>query len=325
MDGEPLRMPFHDALFKTLLQAFFADLLRLVVPEAVGALNLASVKFLRDEFFTDLPAGERRQADLLAQVSSGKPDETPPLLVHVEIEAKARKSMPERLWRYSLLIQSHHQQFPLQILIQLRGGRPGARKEVYQGHVRQVRVLTSHYWVLSLAPSSAQKFLARREPLAWALAALMRPGTWSRARLKLECLRRIADAEVDEARRYLLVNCVQSYLELDETEEKEYQSMLAKTPNRDVAEMEMTWGDRLIAQGRTEGERLGRTEGERLGRAEGERRGMKQVLLHLLAQRFGALPAVVVRRVGAIDSTRELNRLTERILTAHSLEELGLA
>lgn len=72
---------------------------------------------------------------------------------------------------------------------------------------------------------------------------------------------------------------------------------------------DMSWGDRL--------------------RAEGWRQGMEQgaqkVLLRLLTQRFGRLPAGVRRRIEEIDSVDRLVRLAERVLTARSLEDLGLA
>ena len=43
----------------------------------------------------------------------------------------------------------------------------------------------------------------------------MRRGTLTRPALKLACLRRIAAADLDDARRILLVNCVEAYLELN--------------------------------------------------------------------------------------------------------------
>ena len=72
---------------------------------------------------------------------------------------------------------------------------------------------------------------------------------------------------------------------------------------------EMSWGDRL--------------------RAEGQRQGMEQgarkVLLRLLGQRFGRLPVTVRRRIEEIDSVDRLIRLAEKVLTARSLDDLGLA
>jgi len=58
----------HDQLFKQLLQAFFADFLRLFDPDTAAALDLDTVTFVNPETFTDIPQGERRTADLVARV-----------------------------------------------------------------------------------------------------------------------------------------------------------------------------------------------------------------------------------------------------------------
>lgn len=72
---------------------------------------------------------------------------------------------------------------------------------------------------------------------------------------------------------------------------------------------EMSWGDRLRAE----------------GWREGVGQGAQKVLLRLLTRRFGRLPVAVRRRIEEIDSVDHLIRLAERVLTARSLEDLGLA
>jgi hypothetical protein len=76
---------------------------------------------------------------------------------------------------------------------------------------------------------------------------------------------------------------------------------------------EMSWGDRLRAEGWREGQR------------EGMEQGARKVVLRLLGQRFGRVPVSVRRRVEEIDSVDSLIRLAERVMTARSLEDLGLA
>jgi hypothetical protein len=68
--------------------------------------------------------------------------------------------------------------------------------------------------------------------------------------------------------------------------------------------MEMTWGDRMMEKGRVE--------------------GMRTLVLGQIESRFGAVPADRKRRIEAIDSTDELTRLADRLLTARSLDELGI-
>jgi predicted transposase YdaD len=79
----------------------------------------------------------------------------------------------------------------------------------------------------------------------------------------------------------------------------------------------MTWSETQKA--------MGREEGRREGRREGMEQGAHQVLLHQLGKRFGPLPETVRRQVETINSLDRLTELAERVLSAHSLEEMGLA
>jgi len=63
---------------------------------------------------------------------------------------------------------------------------------------------------------------------------------------------------------------------------------------------------------------------ERAGRREGRIEGIREVLLRLLAFRFGPLPDAVRSRVEEISSVARLNRLAEKVVVAGSLEEMGL-
>ncbi|HSS48134.1 MAG TPA: DUF4351 domain-containing protein [Thermoanaerobaculia bacterium] len=55
-------------------------------------------------------------------------------------------------------------------------------------------------------------------------------------------------------------------------------------------------------------------------RAEGKR----ELLLRQLERRFGPVPDTVRQRLEEIRSTRRLDRLADKILTARSLREMGL-
>lgn len=57
---------------------------------------------------------------------------------------------------------------------------------------------------------------------------------------------------------------------------------------------------------------------------EGQARGMQELLLQLMTQRFGRLPAKVQRQVKEISSRKELRRLGRKVLRAKSLEDMGI-
>jgi len=309
--GSPMATQ-HDKIFKLLLRAFLEDFLRLVAPQALERMDLSSPELLDKELFAGGPHGRRRELDLLVRVGTvpGRP-----LLIHVEIEARAKPSMEARLWRYHNQIRARYDTPVLTIVIYLKRGRPGIRLETWQSDLGP-DFPELRYISFGLAGCSAAEYLARPEPLAWAFAALMDPGSWSRAELKMACQRRIAGLK-GRTEPFLLVDCVENYLQLDPREVAEFEALRSRRENRRVRAMAMTWSETQQAKGREEG----RAE----GMVQGAQRGARQLLLHLLGKRFGPLPDNVQRRVETITSLDRLTELAERVLSAHSLEEMGLA
>ena len=59
-------------------------------------------------------------------------------------------------------------------------------------------------------------------------------------------------------------------------------------------------------------------------RKEDLQEGMRQILVQLLERRFGPLPAEKRSRIEAITSPDRLKRLADKILTAKSLQEMGI-
>ncbi len=295
-------MGSHDPLFKRLLQRFFADFLRIVAPDVAERLDLSAPLFLDKEL--NLPVGDRI-VDLLARA----PLRTEPgkaLLIHVEIEARARPGMEERLREYHRWIQSRHSGQILSIVVYLRGGRGGVREEVAKDDLAGPGLPGFRYLAFGLERCRVADYLSRREPLAWALAALMKPGALSRARLKLDCLLRISESSLHDEDRGVLVNCIETYLQLSPREAEEF-AALGVPPDRRaqiVSTSLFTWTDRI--------------------EIEGEKRGMRRLLLDLLQERFGPIPDDVRQRVEKIRSEDRLTRLGKKVLTARSLKEMRL-
>ncbi|HSS76619.1 MAG TPA: hypothetical protein VLV54_07710 [Thermoanaerobaculia bacterium] len=198
----------HDKIFKQLLHAYLDDFLCLVVPEIVDRLDLSSPEFLDKELFAGGPHGRRRELDLLVRVRTvnGRP-----LLIHVEIEARAKPGMEERLWLYRNQIQARYEIQVLTIVLYLKRGRPGVCLKARQSGLGP-DFPGFRYVSFGLTGCRAADYLARPEPLAWAFAAVMDPGPLSRAELKMACLRRVARLR-GRSDSFLLVNCVENYLE----------------------------------------------------------------------------------------------------------------
>ena len=300
-------MGIHDRLFKTLLRAFFEDFLELALPHLSGRLKGEAAEFLDKEVLTDLPGRSRRELDLVAKVPA-RGSSPNIVLIHVEIERTFRASTARRLWRYYLHLLLRHQLPVVPVVLFLRGGPPGPEARVHREEVLGTVVAELHYTAMGLSRAQAESWLERPQPLAAGLAALMKPSALSPAEHKLACLSRIATAKLDEARRFLLVNTVETYLQLKETDQSAFRKLLGRPTHREVHAMEMTWADKIAAEAET----------------KGLLSGGRRIVLSLLERRFGPLPAATVGRLEAIDDPQVLERIGHDLLDAESLEALDL-
>ncbi len=185
---------------------------------------------------------------------------------------------------------------------------------------------TFHYDILGLSGAPAEPFLARPEPLAWAFAALMRPGDLvSPAELRFACLRRIVAAKkLSENRRFLLFNFVATVIESDRGTADEYDELFARADNREVRTHMMTWAQKIETKGYESGRQQGRQEGRQEGRHQGRQQGMQEIVLGLVEERFGPLADAVASKIRAIDSATRLTELAKKMAVVESLAELRL-
>ena len=323
------RGSLHDQVFKDLLGTFLPELVTLVAPEPAARLQLSRWTLLDKETFTDWPKGKRREVDLLAAMPRAGGDRT--ALVHVEIEARYRPEIDRRLAGYYMQIRLRHDRPVLPIAVCLRGGPPGVSLRSVVEAELGAEIDRFRYYLLGLEGSRAEDFLIRDEPLAWALAALMRPESLSRAEHKLACLRRIAVAPLDDLHRFLLVNCVETYLQLEGRDAEELAALQARGHAEEVRAMggrRLTWAEQFEEKGWYKGVEQGLAQGVEQGLAQGVEQGLaqgaRQMLLRQLGLRFGPLSEAVKRRVEAISSVERLNQMAEQLLVARSLEEMGL-
>jgi len=93
---------------------------------------------------------------------------------------------------------------------------------------------------------------------------------------------------------------------------------------REAQRMEATWAEQLREEGRARGLEEGLEKGIEKGRQTGVIVGEREALLKLLTMKFGPLPEPAKSRLHAMESLDELDDYLERVLTATSLEEMGL-
>jgi len=310
----------HDQIWKELIQAFPADFVALTLPEVAERIDLEQLDFKPEEHFLDTPRGRHLHPDLVAQVRSrATPHER--AVLHAEVELRFRSRLPSRWLQYHRALCLRYGAPVHTVATYLRGGPPGLARRVHHESSLGCHVTTFHFTSFGLSRASADDYLARPEPLAWAMAALMRPrrSPRQRAELRTMCLRRIAvEPDLSDEQRFRLFNCVRTYIELDRAAEEEYEKLLVEHAKEvpAMAELITTWAESM--------EMKGYREGERAGRREGRLEATRELTLQLLTERFGSLPARIAEWIDRITSPEELTRLAKRAQKVRSLGELGL-
>lgn len=316
---------YHDELMKELIAAFPKDFLRLAAPRIAERIDLDAVVFGPEEHYPGGPTGREQRPDLIARATPrSSPDGD--ALLHVEIELEHRLRVEPKLMRYNRGLSLKYALPVHTMVLYLRGGPAGSRSRRYEERSMGLAVGTLHYHSLGLSQAPAAGYLARAEPLAWALAALMRLGKGqSRSELGLACLCQIARATgLSDQERLLLSRCVFMYIRLESQEAREFDKILAELDDEEVQVMKMSMAEWWQKEGMEKGLQKGREEGLEKGLEKG-RESIRDLVLRLLGQRFGSLSSEVQRQVAAIASADELSRLAERVYQVESLEELGLA
>jgi Putative transposase, YhgA-like len=297
----------HDQLFKQLLQGFFPDFLRLFDPQTAASLDLGTVSFRDTEAFTDIPQGERRLADLVAQVATT--DGTDELiLIHVEIQREREAHFPYRMWQYYSLLCQRENLPVLPIALVLYPGREGIAQEAYEEAVLGRSILTFRYLQISLPRLEATDFVQAESVLGAGLASTMHVPAERTAQIALHLagLRRVHQArvagEIDDARAFLLVNLIATYLPLSVREREALRVQLQQEGDPTMEATELTWADQVYEEGKVQ--------------------GLREAIERLVRTRFGRVTPELAARLAAITREEELAAFIDRVGTVQSEDEM---
>jgi hypothetical protein len=231
----------HDQLFKDLLRAFFGDFLALFLPNIAAGIDPESIRFLDPQTFTDVPQGQLRTADLAAELRTlgGDPEV---VLVHTEVQSELEDVFSYRMWEYHALLRLRTSQPVISVaLLPFTGADATAAEEAPAGRrageagIRLARYSETlfgqeythlDYWEIRLRDLPADAYVQAEPVLGPTLASLMRTGAGGKPALKLAVVERLRASGLDEARLFLAVNFMETYLELDEEEQAIYQARL---------------------------------------------------------------------------------------------------
>jgi hypothetical protein len=96
-------------------------------------------------------------------------------------------------------------------------------------------------------------FLQHQNPIAAALMAKMKIVKKDRPQVKVECLRLLANLQLDPARNFLISGFVDTYLRLNQKEEQVFQTEIAKiepiAEQERIMQLTTSWMERGIEQG----------------------------------------------------------------------------
>ncbi len=297
----------QDQIWKDLLRAFFEEFLTLFYPDFAKLLDFSRVKFLDKETFTDLPEGAQRRSDLVVEVYTLEGQQRI-ILVHIEVEEEWRSEFPERMFDYYTLLRWRYRLRIFPIAVYLTSGRGGLVRERYVEQVNEEDVNVFTFNAIGLPALKADDYLSLDNPLAPAVSALMQPSKLGKVAQKFQSLLALVRSGVDEAHLMLLTNVVEKYLKLDDVERVRFEELVA-TPEGKVVEMVVS---------------IYEERGIEKGIEQGILRGERKTLLRQLERKFAPLPDSVRTRLEAITDAEELDRLTDTILTAETLEDMGL-
>jgi len=298
-------MATTDRIFKEFIRRFFPDFMRLFFPEEASYLDFSTATWLEQELISNFPDQQLRVSDVVVELGTLKGEEQV-VLVHIEVEASHKESLPARMFEYYSLLRTMRRKpvLPLAFVLIRRAG--GLKWQSYTETLFDRTLVEFHYGQVGLLDLDGTSYLERGDPVAAALAALMQPGEKLPAEVKLEAYNSVIESGLTNGDKLFLINVVETYLPtavLTDAGEKVMQAL---------ADVERTWLERA------------REEGRETGREEGLIEGQRKALLHMLTVKFGPLPEPFVNRIAAITDTEQLDDLSEQLLFADSLAEIRL-
>ena len=301
----------QDQLFKELIQTFFREFMELFYPNIAARLDFGTVSFLDKELFTDLPDGARREADLVAQVQT-KQGDPELILVHTEIQTTRRNEMPMRMWEYYALLRLRRKLPVFPIVVYLSPGTGGIVTETYEEVLWGMQTLLFRYQAVGLPDLDASEYLTRPGALSPALSSLMRLSGTRQVIRRLQTIGQAGILEADEARQALLLAVIEKYLPLSADEQTEFDQLLTDPNQQKEQRVMLTY------------EKRGYDRGIEQGIEQGIVAGTRRVLLKQLRARFGELPQTAVAKIESVANENELDALSEQVLTAPTLDAMGL-
>jgi Domain of unknown function (DUF4351) len=300
----------HDQLFKQLLTTFFLDFLELFVPELFAVIDPHSLEILPQEYFTEINAGERRAMDIIVRIDLlGRPNAPASskvsVVINCEHQSSSETDFHRRMFFYFAQLHREYLQIVYPIALFSFDQPFRAEQSCYQVKAPGLQILDFNFLTIQLNRLDWREFLSRSNPVAAALMAKMKIDPADRPKVKVECLRMIANLKLDKARTFQVSGFIDNYLRLNPIEEQQFQIEVDKIKlpqeRENVMEITTSWMEQGIVTGRE---------------SEGRSLVTKQ-----LTRKLGNLSPEMLARVNGLDLER-VEALAEDLLDFTSVGNL---
>jgi predicted transposase/invertase (TIGR01784 family) len=278
----------HDKNFKELISTFFLEFLELFLPAIATTIEPDSITFLQQEYFVDVGEGKEKIIDLLAQVKQSGRDAT--FLIHLEAQASSEARFNRRLFHYFAILHQRHDQDIYPIVIFSFDQPYRAEENTYKVEFPTRKVLEFSFEAIQLNRLNWRDYINQLNPVAAALMAKMKIAKKDRPKVKAECLRLLVTLKLDPAKTRLVSKFVDTYLRLNQQEERVFQSEIGK--------METTQQEQIM-QVTTSWEEIGIEKGIEQGIEQGIERERRSLVLRQLNQKLGSLPTALTETISA--------------------------
>ena len=307
----------HDRLFKELISTFFVEFIQLFFPAVINYLEPNQITFLDKEVFTDVTEGEKYESDLVAQVQFR--GQSSFFLIHLEAQSSSQPEFNRRMFNYFARL---HQKFALPVypIVIFSYDRP--QKEAirqYKIEFPDLKVLEFNYQVVQLNRLHWRDFINQANPVAAALMAKMKIAPRDRAKVKAQCLRLLVTLRLDAARMQLISGFVDTYLNLNSSEEIEFQqeiSTFIQPEQEGVMQITTSWMRRGLEQGLEQGLERGLERGLEQGLAR-----ERNLIVRLIKRKLGDIDVDIESRIMTLNID-DLERAGEALLDFSTWEDL---
>lgn len=243
----------HDRLFKELIQTFFDEFMQLFFPEASKSIDFKHLKFLQQEVYTDIVAGEKHVVDML--VETRLREEPGMIMVHIEPQAYVQKDFNERMFIYFSRL---YEKYRCRILPVAVFSYDQERNEPHSFTLQFpfLSVMQFRYYKIELKKLDWREYIKGNNPVAAALLSKMGFSPAEKVKVKLEFMRMLIRMKLDLARMELLGGFFESYLKLSSEEEAELQLEISKVDRKEaeaIMQITTSWHEKGREEGKIEG------------------------------------------------------------------------